>query len=86
MEEVRFVYQNASFSFQNKDAFKVEVFNENFFTNLNKFNFSFELLENGKVVEKGDLNLDVKPQNNQVFTLPIKTDVTGNSKEYFSIF
>ena len=86
MEEVRFAYQNASFSFQNKDAFEIKVFNENFFTNLNKFNFSFELLENGKVVEKGDLNLDVKPQNNQVFTLPIKTDVTGNSKEYFVNF
>ena len=83
MEEVRFVYQNADFSWKDKTSFTVEVFNENFFSNLNQYVFDFELLENGKVVATGQIDLDVAPQGKKSIQLPIKYQLDKTKNEYF---
>tara|TARA_B100000809_G_scaffold237914_1_gene258237 strand:- start:31966 stop:35100 length:3135 start_codon:yes stop_codon:yes gene_type:complete len=83
MEEVRFVYQNVKFDLLDKDTFEVEVFNENFFTNLNEFDFTYEVLEDGNVTEKGFLEIDLDPQATTKLKLPIKVNLDTESKEYF---
>ena len=83
MEEVRFVYQNVTFEVSQKETFEIEVFNENFFVNLNEFDFYYELLENGNIVEKGDFKIELAPQKTTKINLPIKAGLDKNNKEYF---
>ncbi|MGV3765617.1 MAG: glycoside hydrolase family 2 TIM barrel-domain containing protein [Chitinophagaceae bacterium] len=63
--------------------FNVSVFNSYFFRNLENYALNWELLENGKVVEKGSIpKLNIEPRTKASFTLPVKTKQKPGS-EYF---
>ena len=47
--------------------------NTNYFTNANEYTFKWEILENGNVVESGDLTVDVAPHSEKRVILPIET-------------
>lgn len=82
IHEVKKVYQNARINWENIDEFKIAVINDFFFTNLSELNFTFELLKNGNVVEKGSFKLDAAPQETVVISLPIKTAIENSENEY----
>lgn len=88
--ELKYQYQNYWFSadISDLDARKVNVYNESSFTNLNQYDVTWELLENGLVIDKGTAkNVDVAPQKTaQIdvpFTMPEKI-AAGN--EYYLNF
>ena len=71
MEEIKKVYQDTKFSLEkNSDSFSVNIKNQYFFTNLNEFDFNYELLQNGIVKEKGNLKVDLNPQSSRSYNIP----------------
>ena len=85
--EVKYQYQNLWFSadISDLDAGKVKVYNENNFTNVNEYDLSWELLENGIVIESGEIeSTDIAPLTegtlNVPFTMP-ENPKAGN--EYY---
>ena len=61
MYEVGFYYQNIWTSLKGEGT--VEIYNENFFTDLSAYSLEWELLRNGQAVRRGTVSdLDVAPQ------------------------
>ena len=83
LEEVKYVYQNAGFAWKNADSFVVEVSNRHFFTNLNKFDFGYQLLEDGVPVLEGRLDIPCAPQESVDAQLPFQSFQFKADKEYF---
>ena len=68
LEEVKYVYQNVDFDMLDSTALEFRVKNRFFFTNLDKYDFSYEIVENGKSLKKGKLNsFEVAPQDSTSF-------------------
>lgn len=64
IHEVKKVYQNVRFRQANENPFKVEIINNFFFTNLKKYRFEAELMENGRVVSTKDIpTINLAPQD-----------------------
>lgn len=79
--EVKKVYQNILCNY--KGRFQVAVKNEYFFKDVSNLKLVWELLADGKLVEKGEINeLDIAPQSTKLVTLPVKTNI-DSSKEYY---
>ncbi len=55
--------------------------NTNYFTNANEYDFKWEVLENGVIVESSELKLDIAPNSEKRVILPIKTQIK-KSEEY----
>ncbi|TDH21296.1 DUF4981 domain-containing protein [Segetibacter sp. 3557_3] len=69
--EMKKVYQNIITSWKQNGV--IEVFNENYFTNLTNTSLYWQVVVNGKKVQEGILkDLDVQPQTTKTFTLPLK--------------
>jgi beta-galactosidase len=83
LEEVKYVYQNAGFAWKNTDSFVVEVSNRYFFTNLNQFDFGYQLLENGVPLLEGRLDISCAPQESVDVQLPLQSFQFKADKEYF---
>lgn len=82
LEEVKRVYQNARFDWDEVNNLTVEIINDYFFTNLNEFDFEYVLLQNGRNIENGDIVFNVKPQEKKSFKLPIKVSLNTANYEY----
>ncbi|HAM11546.1 MAG: glycoside hydrolase [Bacteroidetes bacterium GWF2_41_9] len=61
---------------------KVEVTNRYLFTNLRDLQTVWVLKADNEVVEKGELVIDLKPQNKNVITVPYKKPLIKEGKEY----
>lgn len=71
LSEVKKVYEPAHFEYLDKN--KIKLINKNFFADFSGKSISFELLENGKVINKKELlNIDVKPQESVILTIDKK--------------
>lgn len=76
--EVRKVYQNIGFSYQDGT---LTVTNKYFFKSLKNFRLNWQLLKDGKKVDQGVIeHLSVQPQSSQ--TLPLSVTVTDKNAEY----
>ncbi len=62
LSEVKKVYQNILFSWADKSTQTVKIQNLYNFTDLNQFDFKWDLLADGIVVESGEFNVEVKPE------------------------
>ncbi|WP_051605673.1 glycoside hydrolase family 2 TIM barrel-domain containing protein [Polaribacter sp. Hel_I_88] len=72
LEEMKKVYQNIHFKDADFNTCKVSVYNEYFFTNLNKFNYTWELYKDGTEIAKGNSNaIDVKAGETGVLNLDL---------------
>lgn len=62
--EVKYVYQNVWFSFDDGDLMtgKCKVYNEFKFLDLDRFDFTYELLCNGEVAESGEFEVKCAPK------------------------
>ena len=59
--------------------------NTNYFTNADVYSFTWNLLQNGEVVESGDLVVDIAPNTEKRVILPIKTKLL-KTEEYHITF
>ncbi|MDE6340795.1 MAG: DUF4981 domain-containing protein [Muribaculaceae bacterium] len=70
-DEVRYFYQNVWTTPVDIKEGTVNVYNENFFTDLSNVNLEWTLLKDGKPVRTGTiLNLNVKPGETEKLTIP----------------
>ncbi|WP_235841591.1 glycoside hydrolase family 2 TIM barrel-domain containing protein [Confluentibacter sediminis] len=81
--EVKKVYQYIKIKAVAIEKGDIEIENKYDFTNLDQFTISWELLENGFVVEKGDLApLSLEPNKKTIINIPYSIEIK-NKKEYF---
>ncbi|MFV9552451.1 glycoside hydrolase family 2 TIM barrel-domain containing protein [Algibacter sp. PT7-4] len=70
LEELKKVYQDIHFKDANLKTGQVTVYNEYFFTNLNQFDFSWQLFKNGSKIDEGIIkSIDLEPRTSKVITL-----------------
>ncbi len=62
----------------------IRVHNRHQFTNLDEFETAWMLKENGRVIEEGELNLNVKPLEEEEVVIPISSDISDD--QYFDLF
>lgn len=90
LSEVKYQYQNFWFSadVNQLNNREVSVYNESNFTNLNEYNVSYQLLENGVVVDEGTVSdVDVAPQTTGTISVPFKMPdkIDAGSEFYLNI-
>ena len=84
--EVKDVYQNVDIRLKNKNSgtFRFEIENRFFFTNLNEYEISYELLKDGEFVKAGTLDdIDLEPQEILLKNQTLKLE---KGAEYFINF
>jgi len=85
LREVKKVFQNISFELLDAKSAKVKIDNNYMFTDLSKFGFKFQLLEDGKVIMENSLKVPaVTPGKSTVVKLPIKRKSIRPEKEYLA--
>lgn len=83
--EIKKVYQYIKTTFKGNHT--INVNNSYFFKNLDNAALYWELLEDGKVVEKGSIsNLDIEPRSNKDFNIAIKTTAKANSEYFLNVY
>ena len=69
--EVKKVYQDILFSDFNLAAKTVKVNNRFAFTNLNEYQFKWEIYKNGDLLKEGSFNVELSPRSEKTVALPI---------------
>lgn len=84
--EVKYAHQNVAFEATDLASGRFNVLNRFYFTNLQKYQISYQVKENNKTVRSGKAQLDIAPQASKEFSV----DVTGLKEkpgtEYFVEF
>ena len=81
--EVKKVYQYIKIKAADIKKREFEIENKYDFTNLDQFTISWELLENGSIVNTGNLpSLSLEPNKKTIITIPYSTEIK-KEKEYF---
>ncbi len=84
IREVKKVYQNVHFKPVNLLDGELEVYNEFFFTNLKEFDIFWNLMENGKTIEKGKIsNLSLSPRKRNTVKIKYNKSLIKPDNEYF---
>ena len=84
MEEVKKVYQYIGFEPVDLLSDKIKITNKYQFINLNKFNLSYELECDGKIIQANGLHpIDLAPGESKVIDIPIKKPELKPGSEYF---
>lgn len=85
MAEVRYIQQNIWTSVTDWQKGEIEIFNENFFTNLAPYYLKWALVSDGKTIKEGYIrDIDAAPQARTRITIPeIAGADTLNCKETF---
>lgn len=83
--EVQYIYQSVWFTGELSDleAGKVTVYNEFSATDLSAFDFSYELLLDGKVIDSGSLEISCAPRQTVQVTVPYKVGTPVAGGEYY---
>ena len=82
LQEVKKVYQNFLFEAADLEKCSIKITNRHFFTNLDSFDYSYEILEDGKVIEKGTFSVPATdPEKCVTVTVPAKFQKKAG-KEY----
>ncbi|GAA5041196.1 beta-galactosidase [Marivirga lumbricoides] len=85
LEEVKHVYQNVHVA--KTEAGEIEIYNENFFTNLSEFEISWELLEDGEVIQKREIaDFKLLPQQRKTLNIDLNSADLKSESEYFVNF
>ncbi|ARV16609.1 glycoside hydrolase family 2 TIM barrel-domain containing protein [Polaribacter sp. SA4-12] len=82
--ECKKVNQPVVISAINVDSGEFEILNRHHASDLSKYNLTWEILLNGKVVQNGNINsLDTKPYQTENFKVNYKKLKNGSGSEYF---
>ncbi|WP_160724759.1 glycoside hydrolase family 2 TIM barrel-domain containing protein [Bacillus sp. USDA818B3_A] len=81
--EVKKCYQNVRFSAKDLDKGLIEVVNNYLFTDLEKYEFAWQLAENGVLIQKGTQEIEAEPGSTQTIQLAYSLpEVCKHSDEY----
>lgn len=84
--ELQKVYQPVSFRLAGKSPLQVEVTNRQYAGNLDEYDWSYELLEEGKVVAQGNLPaVNVAPMESRLFQLPASIRYDKEKESFLKI-
>lgn len=96
LEQVKYIYQNIGIHDYDILNGKIELDNKYLFTNLNAFNASWELLEDGQVIQSGDFTADdldvapvddslseIKSYGKKILNVPFEKPELKAGAEYF---
>ncbi len=86
MAEVKYAYQNMGVEAVDLQAGRFRVQNRFYFTNLKEFMLAYEIKANGKIVRSGKESLDIAPQENREFAVPVNGLNPKAGTEYFVNF
>ena len=81
--EVKKVYQDILFKAVDLAKGIIKVENNFAYTNLDNYLFSYEVLENGKVIKQGNLELNLTPQSQKQVQLQLPALSSKDGVEYF---
>ncbi len=79
--EVKKIYQNIQFSAEDLAIGKVKIKNEYNFTNLRNYDFLYEVLENGKIINNGSFEVDIDPGSQKTVQLNLNLPKSIAGKE-----
>lgn len=83
MTEVKKVYQNFLFEPEDLSKSKIMITNRHFFTNLNEYDYTFEVTADGKVIDSGTFaGPDVEPEQSGIATIPFRIGERKPGVEY----
>ena len=85
--EVKYVYQSIWFTsdVQGLKAGKVQVYNENKYTDLSAYTISYELRRNGIVMDSGDVAVSCAPGKTVEVTIPYKLPASIAADDEFAL-
>lgn len=81
--EVKKGYQNILFTAKDISKGIITIHNDFDFTNLNAYNFRWQLYKNGERVQEGDFAVDLAPHQDKDITLAVPTPAAAEGEEYF---
>lgn len=84
--EVKKVYQDILFSPVDLEKGRIKVENRFHSTNLNDFDFRWQLLENGKIVKNGTFAVDAAPETEKIVTISGLTCDNPESEYYLQVY
>lgn len=80
--EVKRFYQDINFKADDLSKGLISIENGFAYTNLSNYKFKYELLENGTIINEGNLNIDAKPLTSKQVKLPLPIITQRNGSEY----
>ncbi len=84
--EVKHIQQNIKFYENDLSKGIINIKNWYFYRDVSNYTFSWNIIADGKVVEKGNLkNVAVLPQETKAFTIPFKTKLKKNTEYFLNI-
>ncbi|MPQ43385.1 glycoside hydrolase family 2 TIM barrel-domain containing protein [Clostridium tarantellae] len=83
LEEVKQVYQEIEIKDVDVVNGKVNIKNEFLFTNISEYEAIWELRADDKIIEEGNLNLDIAPLSNKEVIIPFNTPELTQGTEYW---
>lgn len=83
LTEVKKVYQNFLFEPEDLSKSKIMITNRHFFTNLNEYDYTFEVTADGEVIDSGTFaGPDVEPEQSGIATIPFRIGERKPGVEY----
>ncbi|WP_052446651.1 glycoside hydrolase family 2 TIM barrel-domain containing protein [Candidatus Soleaferrea massiliensis] len=81
--EVKKVQQDALMELTDAAGGTVSFTNEFLFTNLNEYNLTWRIVEDGKAIQTGDMTVDVEPLSTKEIQIPYEKPELKAGSEYF---
>jgi beta-galactosidase len=81
--EVKKVYQNVLFMGRDLDKGTITIKNDFDFSNLDQYQFEWQLIKNGETVKKGSLAVGLAPHQEKDFKIPVTGITAKAGEEYF---
>ncbi len=85
LNEVKKVYQSIQMSAISIQEGLINIQNNYLFSNLNEYDFIWELYENGELIESGKLDVELQPAAFKAFKIPLNQKQITANQEYFLI-
>jgi len=86
MQEVKHIHQDIKFYKNDLSKGKIDIKNWYFFKDLSNYAFQWELLANGKLVEKGELkNVNIAPQSKITVSIPYQQNFKKETEYFLNI-
>ncbi len=80
--EVKKVYQDILFHAVDVKNGVIKITNDFGFTNLSSYNFNYQVLENGKVIKEGQIDVDLNPKSEKEFKIDLPKIIAKPGFEY----
>jgi beta-galactosidase len=83
LAEVKKVYQSILFSLKGLNQLTIKNIFQ--YTNLNQYQFKFELFKNGQLVQEKTFNVDCEPEENVTIDLPVEA-LNANAEYFLNVY